>query len=375
MRTFDRYILSHLLMLFGFFSLVLIAVYWVNRAIRLFDRLIAGGSNVTLFLELTVLSLPSVILTVLPISALVATLYGINRLTAESEIVVAQTTGLGPWDLARPVAYFGITVAVLMALLAHVLVPASRVALSDRNDAISQDITGRFLTEGEFLHPGTGVTVYVRDVTDQGELLGIFLQDRRNPDLRTTYTAERAILLRNDGAPRLVMFMGTAQTLAIETRNLTVVTFDDFTYDLAVLVGGKRSSGRDPREMSTAALFTLAADPQARGALPRGILLHEAHIRIAEPALAATLPVLALAIMMLGGFSRLGLWRQILTVVILAIVLKLGSNVIENAVRRDADLWALTYAPAVAGAALAALTLAWGAYAPRGRRRQRAMQA
>ncbi|MCP4819364.1 MAG: LPS export ABC transporter permease LptF, partial [Shimia sp.] len=37
MSRFDRYILSQLLTLFGFFALVLVSVYWVNRAVVLFD--------------------------------------------------------------------------------------------------------------------------------------------------------------------------------------------------------------------------------------------------------------------------------------------------------------------------------------------------
>ena len=107
MGTFDRYVTGRLLMHFGFFALVLVAVYWVNRAIGLFDRLIAGGSNLTVFLEFTALALPNVVAVVLPVAALVATLYTVNRLAADRELVVAQTAGIGPWRLLRPVAAFG----------------------------------------------------------------------------------------------------------------------------------------------------------------------------------------------------------------------------------------------------------------------------
>ena len=41
----DRYLLSQLLGLFGFFSLVLVAVYWINRAVGLFDQLIGDGQS------------------------------------------------------------------------------------------------------------------------------------------------------------------------------------------------------------------------------------------------------------------------------------------------------------------------------------------
>ena len=45
MARFDRYMLSQLLVLFGFFALILISIYWINSAVRLFDRLIADGQT------------------------------------------------------------------------------------------------------------------------------------------------------------------------------------------------------------------------------------------------------------------------------------------------------------------------------------------
>jgi lipopolysaccharide export system permease protein len=337
--TFDRYLAGQLLIYFGFFSLVLVAVYWVNRAIGLFDRLIAGGSTVTTFLSFTALALPNVIYVVLPVSALVATLYGVNRLTSDSELVVARTTGLSPWRLARPVAAFGLAVGLMTSLLAHVLVPASRTALAERSETLSRDVTARFLSEGEFLHPGDGVTVYVREITEEGELLGLFLQDRRADAAQTTYTAERAYLIREDGQTRLVMFDGMAQTLETPRRSLVTTTFADFAYDLAGLAEGDGTRRRDPRELPTTDLLRADAAAQAVTGRDRAKLLAEAQTRFAEPAFGAALPLLALGFLMLGGYSRLGLWRQILGAVIAAVALRMIGNVAETAARDAAHLW------------------------------------
>jgi hypothetical protein len=107
---FDRYLLSQLLSLFGFFALVLVAVYWVNRAVGLFDQLIGDGQSALVFLEFSILTLPNAIRLVLPIAAFAATVYVVNRLMQESELVVMQATGFSAFRLARPVLYFGLTV-------------------------------------------------------------------------------------------------------------------------------------------------------------------------------------------------------------------------------------------------------------------------
>ena len=358
MGLFDRYLSGQLLMYFSFFSLVLVAVYWVNRAIGLFDQLIAGGSNILTFLEFTALALPNVIMAVLPVSALVATLYGINRLAAESEMVVAQTTGLSPWRLARPVLIFGFVVALMVSVLAHVLTPASRSALAVRGAELSQDVTARFLKEGEFIHPGAGITVYVREITPRGELLGLFLQDRRSPEVRTSYTAERAILVRADpdlgGGTRLVMFDGMAQTLQTVDRNLVTTTFNDFAYDLAGLAGSAAARTRDPRELSTPELLRADATTQELTGVDVAKLQYEGHLRISEALFAFALPLMALGFLMLGGYSRLGLWRQILAAVVAAIILKMLGNIAETAARGQVGGWWLTYVPSL-------MTLALGA--------------
>jgi len=101
LSRFDRYILSQLLALFGFFSLVLVAVYWINRAVMLFDQLIGEGHSLWVFLEISALTLPGVIAIVLPLSAFAGTVFVVNRLTQESELVVMQATGFSPFRLAR----------------------------------------------------------------------------------------------------------------------------------------------------------------------------------------------------------------------------------------------------------------------------------
>ncbi len=236
MSRFDRYLLSQLMVLFGFFSLVLVAVYWVNRAVRLFDQLISDGQSAWVFLEFTALSLPYVIRLALPVAAFVATVYVTNRLSGESELVVMQATGFSPFRMARPVLLYGAIVAVLLGILLHVLVPASRTALAARTGEIARNVTAGLLVEGAFLHPGNGITFYVREITELGELRDIFLSDASTPGNRTTYTAERAFLVRGDAGPKLVMFEGMAQTLVTANQRLFVTRFADFTYDIGALI-------------------------------------------------------------------------------------------------------------------------------------------
>ncbi len=365
MARLDKYLLTQLLTLFGFFSLVLIGVYWVNRAVALFDQIIADGQSAGVFLELTLLTLPNVIRLVLPLSAFAAALFVTNRLMTESELVVAQASGLGPFRLARAPFVFGLIVTLLVALLAHWLVPASRSELAERRAEIAENITAQFLVEGRFMHPADGLTVYIREITPTGELKGVYLSDSRRDEARTTYTAARALLVRAETGPKLVMVEGLAQSYDRATGRLASTRFSDFAYDLAELIAGAGAGLTDPRELSTGRLLAPDAEALAATGKPASVLLYEAHSRFAQPVLGLVGALLGFAALLSGGFSRFGLWRQIALACAVLVVVQFLDNAAADLALADSAYLPLVYMPGVAGLAGAAGFLAWA-----GRRRR-----
>ncbi len=365
MSRFDRYLLSQLLALFGFFSLVLVAVYWVNRAVGLFDQLIGDGQSALVFLEFSVLTLPNVIRLVLPVSAFAACLYAVNRLMQDSELVVMQATGFSAFRLARPVAWFGLCVAAMLLVLANLLVPLSQARLAERSAEISENVTARFLNEGRFQHPAPGVTLYIREITEVGELNDLFLADERTPGERVVYTARRALIVRGEPAPRLVMLDGAIQRLTRDgTTRIAVTRFSDFTLDLAGIIGGPGGPAQGLREMATPdLLFPDRAALEAAG-IPLAEALEEGHSRLAMPLLGLAAPLFGFAALMTGGYSRFGLWRQMGLAVLGLILLQMINTSAASFALRDLRALPLVYAAPLLGIAAAVAILAW-AQAPR----------
>lgn len=353
MARFDRYLLSQLMVFFGFFSLVLVMVYWINRAAVLFDQLIADGQSAAVFLEFTALSLPTVIRVVLPVAAFVAAVYVTNRLTSESELLIVQSSGFSNFRLARPVLVFGAIVGVLVTLLAHILVPISVERLTLRTDEISRNVTSRLLTEGTFLHPSPGLTFYLREITPQGELKDIFLSDARDPANHTTYTAKSALLVRDESGPKLVMFDGVAQILRPAGQRLFTTSFTDFAYDLSDLLKSGNPFQRSINALSTSELISGAP---GLGFSPANIAF-ELHNRLSQPLVAIASALIGFAALMLGGFSRFGVWRQILGATLLLIILKVLESTVSDLTRTDASLWPLIYLPGVLGLVAAGIIL------------------
>ncbi|MGJ8604672.1 MAG: LPS export ABC transporter permease LptF [Marivita sp.] len=349
--------LSQLMVLFGFFALVLVAVYWVNRAVVLFDRLIADGHSAGVFFEFTALSLPGVIALVLPMASFAAAVYVTNRLMSDSELTVVQATGYSPWRLARPVLLFGVIVALMMSALTHVLVPTSMAQLKEREVEISGSISARLLREGAFLHPGPGVTFFIRDITPEGELRDVYLSDRRQDDREVTYTAERAYVVQAENGPRLVMVSGLAQTLRPETRTLSTTIFRDFTYDISTLIVQNQNLSLRPRHLSTWAMLT---QPEAMAVLtdvPLSRINEELHGRFQQALLALVAPLIGFATLLTGSFSRFGVGRQIVVAIFLLVLIKLVESAVADPTRNNAQLWPLIYLPSAVGLAIATAVL------------------
>lgn len=349
MARFDRYMLSQLMVLFGFFALVLVSIYWINQAVRLFDSLIADGQSAFVFVEFTALTLPNVIRLVLPMSAFAGAVYVTNRLSSESELVVMQATGFSPWRLARPVFIYGVIVAAMMAMLTHFLVPASRSQFAIRTAEISQNVTAKLLSEGTFLHPAKGITFYIREITPQGALEDMFLSDSRTNNKNITYTAKHAYLLRDADATKLVMIDGMAQAYDQKTQRLSTTTFEDFSYDIGALIG---EVNPNLNKINLASTATLLRDPTAaakRGNTTYGRTMEHLHGRFNQPLMCLVAALIGFSTLLVGGFSRFGVWKQIVLALLLLVVVKFVEGVSSGPVRSNGDLWFLVYAPSAVG--------------------------
>ena len=352
MAKFDRYMLSQFLILFSFFALILVAIFWINRAVVLFDRLIGDGQTALVFLEFTVLGLPKLITTVLPIATFAGSVYVINRMTSESELTVLQATGTSPWRLARPVFVYGLCVAIMMSVLTHLLLPLSNGQLSEREAEISQNVTARLLTEGTFLHPTSKVTFYTRVIDADGVLRDVFLSDRRNPDEGVIYTASEAYLIRNGDGTTLIMVDGMAQRLEMAGKRLSTAKFRDFSFDISSLVSSDKPRIQSIDAMTTAEMFAQWDQLETITKSSAGEIAEELTARFASAAFCMIAAMIGYVTLVLGGFSRFGVWREIVIAFGLLIALDGLRGTLVDTVRDDASRWPLLFLPSLIGAVI-----------------------
>ncbi len=365
MVRLDRYILSQLLLLFGFFALVLVAMLWVNRGVSLFDQLISDGQSALVFLEFTALGLPKLVTTVLPIAAFSATAYVANRMNNESEFTVIQATGSSPFRMMQPILVFGFIAFAMASVLHHLLMPLAQEQLNEREVEITQNATARLLTEGRFLHPSKGVTFYTQEIGEDGVLNNVFLSDGRRKSEGIFYTAEQAYLIRDGARTSLIMINGMVQRLSEKDDRISTASFRDFSFDISALVQNTQSERLHPDRMTTWELMQPWDELSEKTGRSLGYITYDFHTRFAEPLFCIAAALVGFSFVLIGGYSRFGVWREVAFGFATLVALDGARSTLQNPVRSDPNLWPLLYFPFAFGTALA-LFLIWISARPQG---------
>ena len=356
MSRFDGYFLRQLLTFFGFFTLVLVGVFWISRSVSLFDKLIGGGQSAMVFLEFTALALPTLIRTVMPMAAFGAAVYATNRLNRESEMTVMLATGSSPARLARPVILFGLIVGMMMGLITTVVRPASLQQLDLREADVARDVAAQLLNEGNFMHPAPGVTFYIGRIDYDGTLNDVFLSDRRDPEKPVTYVGAQAFLVRNDEGANLVMLDGMAIRHDARDNTLSTGLFEDFSFNVSGFANSDQEIRRNIRAVSTWQLIVYADQLRTKG-YSQGAIVEELHERFSWMAICLAVAMVGFSVLMMGGFSRFGLWPQVVVAFVILIALEGLRGSVGAVVLQNPSIWWALYMPSVLGIGLSLVFL------------------
>lgn len=207
----DRYLFRQLVVALIVVTVSLACVMWLSQSLRYVEMVVTRGLSAGVFIYFTMLLLPTVLAVVVPIALFVAVLFVYSKLTTDSELVVMRALGFSQLRLARPALVLAVLCAVLSYALAIWLMPASYRAFKDLQHTIKTSYSGVLIQEGVFNPLLVGVTVYVRNRTFDGELLGIIVHDDRVPSRPVTMMAERGVLVSGPTGPRVVMTNGNRQ--------------------------------------------------------------------------------------------------------------------------------------------------------------------
>ena len=248
MGSINRYIFRTTFAAFAIVLVSLTAVIWVTQALRDIDIMTSQGQNLLVFVGITGLIVPLLILVIAPIALLIAVAHVLNKLSTNSEIIVMNAAGMSPWMLLRafiPVTTRGVAAGAGDQRLFRAQGPAHAARLAHRS---ARQCRQQHRAAGPLLHHRKRRHHPHPRAAQQRAILGIFLDDRRDPAERVTVLAEIGDLLDNDQGTFLILQKGRVQRQQANERDPAIVAFDRYAFDLSQFAGGPQAVKYSIRE-------------------------------------------------------------------------------------------------------------------------------
>lgn len=315
----------------------------LTQSLSTLDLITQNRQTAATFLYITVLALPQLFSIIMPLAVFMAMLYALNRLNMDSELVVAKSSGLSPWQIASPALRIA-----SYALVAHLLINLfvqpytfrlMRKALLD----VRTDIAARMVHAGEFTTPSSGLTIYASEILPTGLMRDVLIYDERSANTPLTYTAlEGQANSSPDGKTHFILYNGNISFLK-DTGSMDITYFEKTTYDLTEILAidpvlRLKTSDRYLHEL-------FVPDPADYAVIRyKKEYLAEGHSRLATPLYNYALVLLALAFLVRGEHQKMGYARRLAIAGASGFTLRLAGFAVASAAEKDTSMNAVQYA-------------------------------
>lgn len=359
MKLIERYIFQRA----GIAVLVtlssLVGVVWIIQALKELDVFTTKGQTVVAYLALTTLAIPMLILAVIPIALLLATIYAVNSLNANSELVVINASGASSWVLVKPLLVLALMCSLFTGMVGHFVSPWSLLTLKVLATEMRADLVQILIKEGTFNKIENGLVFHVARREAGGVLRGILISDERDKEKSIIFTADTGFVKRQKEGAVLLLRDGEIQQRDPESNSVTVINYNSYVFDLSSLASKVGIGNIRPKERTTIDL--LNPDPEDPYFQKRpGLYRSQIHERFSEMLWPFTYVIVMLAFAGQARSTRQGHGSAIGAAMLVVTILRgIGFSAIA-ATKGDASISWLAYALPLSGIVLGTWFLVTG---------------
>jgi lipopolysaccharide export system permease protein len=135
----------------------------------------------------------------------------------------------------RPVLAASLVVALFVAYIAADLAPRLQRKMGLEIAKVRTDVVANIVRPGAFISVDRALIFHIRERRSENQFRGIFIDDARDPEERTTIVAEYGQIVQREDEAFLVMRDGNIQRRRVKERDPTIVVFDQYAFDLTRL--------------------------------------------------------------------------------------------------------------------------------------------
>lgn len=368
MLMVERYIFRLAAVAFAACLVALTAIIWLSQALRELNLVTGKGQTILIFLEVTMLGIPALIMIIAPLALFIAILYTLNRLNSDSELIVMSAAGISPLIILRPLVVLMLIVSMLVGTMSLYAIPESFRALRTLVSKVRADVVTRILQEGKFVDLDKGIVFHFRERLPGGAMGGVMIHDSRDPRLHSVYLAERGQVVEVDEAAYLILENGSMQRQESGQRGASLIAFERYVFDLDQFEAAGGEIQYKPREWRTADLLFRLDRNDAYVRSVYGRFRAELHDRLTNPLYPIATLAIAFAALGSARTTRQGRGQAIFGAVLGLVAMRIAGFAAASFTVRSAAGVPLMYLVPLLATVIAGL-LAWRAARPRQRAR------
>lgn len=333
MKIFDNYLFRSLCLATAFIAIILTFIIFLTQSLRFLEIIMNAGAAGSVFWALTGLALPRFFEIILPLSLMSATLFLYNKMTLDSELTAMRAIGHSSFSLAKPAIILGVLTTIFLWGITMWIAPMSLAKMQSMRTELKADFSNFLFREGVFNKVGRGLTVYIRNRADNGELQGLMIHDTRDSTKPpSTVLARRGQIISGENGHQVVVFDGSRQEYKEKSQILQKLVFERYTIDLPTTVKTNQKWA-EPDERTITELFNPDLTNKKDVKSLREFTV-EIHRRFTGPLLALAFPLMGLVALLLGPIDRRGqtlkIGITIVSVMLLQSLFLAAYNVAKN---------------------------------------------
>ena len=332
MRLINTYVTVNFIRTFFIVLFVISTLAWLTQIIDDLTLILDRDRSIADFFSLTILLYPYIVSIIAPSSVLIASIIVMDRMTRDSEMVILNASGISLIQKISPFLVATIFITLLVYILSIHVSPMAMKDFREKINEIKSDIISSSFKKNEFSSPDGDYTIYVSDISDNNDFLGIIIKDMKSSDVIITYTAKVARIIDVEDQIILEMENGKiySENLNLSDKETSAIVFEGYKINLSNIFKAVDSSYFKASEKSLRELFNLSNISSSEDSAKRIEYMNEAHIRISNPLYAIAFLFISLFFLQKDLNFRSIKSSDIIVVAICSFLVKLCGLVLSN---------------------------------------------
>ena len=300
LNLFITYIYRQLLGPFILIMLSMTGIAWLTQSLRFIELIIIKGLPINIFLNLTILIIPKLLVTIIPFVAFLAVLITYTRLNTESELISMKSAGMNNFKILLPAVIFGITLGALTISIENYGSPYAYNKFKTLQHTIRNNYISTLFQEKVFSSPIKGLTVFIKERDKIGNFQGILIHDERDANKTISIIAEQGKIVTTQEGARFALINGNRQEIS-KDKNISILYFNEYTLNIT-----NYNIDNSPRfkEASERSFYELFNSEKNISELYKKEFLAEGHKRIMTPIIVLIMVLIGAISSIIGRFNR-----------------------------------------------------------------------